>query len=296
MMLFKGSAVALVTPFRENNIDYDAMARLIAFHIDNGTDALVIIGTTGESATLSSAEKEALIAFTVKQVAGRLPVIVGTGSNHTQEAIRLSIQAEELGANGLLVVTPYYNKATQKGLIEHYKAIADQVSCPIILYNVPSRTGVNLLPETVQALAQIPTIVGIKEASGDISQVAKLMRLVPSDFAVYSGNDDQILPMLSLGAQGVISVVANVLPQQTHDLVSHYLEGHFIKARQAQLEMLPLIDALFIEVNPIPVKMALSYMGYCESTMRLPLTQMAQETQGILMQALKPYQLGGAYA
>ena len=262
MAIFKGAAVAIVTPFFDNGeINYPKLAELLDYQIANGTDAIVICGTTGESSTLSHEEHLEAIRFTVEHVAKRVPVIAGTGSNCTETAIYLSQEAEKYGADALLVVTPYYNKATQKGLIAHYTAVAESVSLPVIMYNVPSRTGCNIQPETAVALAKnVKNIVGIKEASGNISQVAKLMQLADGCIELYSGNDDQVVPILSLGGNGVISVLSNVAPKETHDIVALYNEGKVKESCDLQLKALPLIHALFSEVNPIPVKKALNLM------------------------------------
>ncbi len=283
MKLFEGSGVALVTPFKETEVDYDKLGELIEWHIENSTDAIIICGTTGEASTMSDEEKKDVIKFTVDKTKRRIQVIAGTGSNNTSYAIELSKYAQEVGVDGLLVVTPYYNKTTQKGLIEHYKALASSVTTPIILYNVPGRTGLNLFPETVKELACVENINSIKEASGDISQVAEIARLCGEDFNIYSGNDDMVVPILSLGGKGVISVVANILPKETHNMVMEYLGGGLIEARRLQLLMNRLINALFIETNPIPVKTAMNLMGMNVGKTRLPLTTMSEEN----LQALK---------
>ncbi|RZS92759.1 4-hydroxy-tetrahydrodipicolinate synthase [Cuneatibacter caecimuris] len=278
MAIFKGAGVAIVTPFTEDDqVNYEQLGQMIDYQIENGTDAIIICGTTGESSTLTHEEHDECISFAVRHTAGRVPVIAGTGSNSTAEAIRLSTHAEKAGADGLLLVTPYYNKATQSGLIAHYTAIARSVNIPIILYNVPSRTGCNILPETAVQLAKSePNIVGIKEASGNISQVAKLAHLAEGCIDIYSGNDDQILPILSLGGIGVISVLSNVAPGMTHDLVASYLAGDVETSRKLQLDCMDLCGALFCEVNPIPVKAALEMVGWKNaSALRLPLSPMA---------------------
>ena len=289
MSLFEGSGVALITPFKNNKVDYEKLSELIEFHIENKTDSIIICGTTGESSTMSDYEKKETIKFTVDKVNKRIPVIAGTGGNNTSYAIQLSKYAEEVGVDGLLLVTPYYNKATQKGLIEHYNAIATEVNIPIILYNVPGITGVNILPKTVYELSKIKNIKAIKEASGNISQVAEIARLCGDEFYIYSGNDDMIVPVLSLGGKGVISVVANILPKETHDIVMKYLEGKVLEARNAQLRMLDLINALFIEVNPIPVKTAMNILGMEVGNLRLPLTDMEDKNKKILIQAMEEY-------
>lgn len=278
MAIFKGAGVAIVTPFTEDDqVNYEQLGQMIDYQIENGTDAIIICGTTGESSTLTHEEHDECISFAVRHTAGRVPVIAGTGSNSTAEAVRLSTHAEKAGADGLLLVTPYYNKATQSGLIAHYTAIARSVNIPVILYNVPSRTGCNILPETVVQLAKSePNIVGIKEASGNISQVAKLAHLADGCIDIYSGNDDQILPILSLGGVGVISVLSNVAPRMTHDLVASYLAGDVETSRKLQLDCMDLCGALFCEVNPIPVKAALEMVGWKNaSALRLPLSPMA---------------------
>ena len=271
--LFTGCAAALVTPFSDGEIDFTAFGRLIERQIDCGTDALVVCGTTGEPATLTQEEKDAALGFAIQQAGGRVPVIAGTGANCTKMTIAQSRRAQKLGADGLLMVTPYYNKATQQGLIEHFTAAADAVDLPVILYNVPSRTGVNLLPETAARLMEHENIMGVKEASGDISQFAELSRLCSGCAALYAGNDDQVLPMLSLGAQGVISAAANAAPVQMKEIVLAWFSGEPERSRAAQLSLLPLIRLLFSEVNPIPVKAALEIMGVCRAEVRLPLTK-----------------------
>lgn len=279
MPIFKGAAVAIITPFHENGeINYPKLAEILDDQIANHTDAIVICGTTGESSTMTHEEHLETIRFTVEHVAGRVPVIAGTGSNCTETAVYLSQEAEKYGADALLVVTPYYNKATQKGLIAHYTAVADSVKLPIIMYNVPSRTGCNIQPETAAYLVEnVENIVGIKEASGNISQVAKLMQLTGGKIELYSGNDDQVVPILSLGGLGVISVLSNVAPEKTHDMVMKYLNGDVKGSLDIQLKAIPLIDALFCEVNPIPVKAAMNMMGWEAGPLRMPLTEMEPE-------------------
>ena len=288
MSIFKGAAVAIITPFQENReINYPNLAEIIDDQIAHHTDAIVICGTTGESSTLTHEEHLEAIRFTVEHVAGRVPVIAGTGSNCTETAIYLSTEAEKYGADALLVVTPYYNKATQKGLIAHYTAIAESVNLPIIMYNVPSRTGCNIQPETAAYLAKnVKNIAGIKEASGNISQIAKLMQLAEGQIELYSGNDDQVVPIMALGGLGVISVLSNVAPQQTHDMVAKFLEGDVAGSREIQLKALPLIDALFCEVNPIPVKAAMNMMGWEAGPLRMPLTEMEPQNQERLRKAM----------
>ncbi|MTI48719.1 MAG: 4-hydroxy-tetrahydrodipicolinate synthase [Firmicutes bacterium] len=287
MTLFKGSGVALVTPFKSNKVNYQKLEELIEWHIENSTDAIIICGTTGEASTMTREEKKKVIRFTVEQVNSRIPVIAGTGSNNTIEAIELSKYSQEVGANGLLIVTPYYNKTTQKGLIKHYTTIADSINIPIILYNVPGRTGLNMTPKTVFQLASHPNIQGVKEASGNISQVAEIARICPDDFYIYSGNDDQIVPLLSLGGQGVISVVANILPKETHDIVSSYLSGKIDHARELQLHLNGLINSLFIETNPMPIKTAMNILGMDAGEVRLPLTKMEPQNIEILLNNLE---------
>ena len=291
MAIFKGAGVAIVTPmFEDGSVNYDKLKEILEEQIAQETDAIIICGTTGESATMSEKEHSEVIKFAVDTVAKRIPVIAGTGSNCTQTAIELSKQAEEDGADALLLVTPYYNKATQNGLIAHYTAIAESVSLPIILYNVPSRTGCNILPETAAYLGKnVKNIVAIKEASGNISQVAKLKALAGDSLDIYSGNDDQVIPLLSLGGIGVISVLSNVAPKFTHDMVMKYLEGDHETALNMQLEALPLIDALFCEVNPIPVKAAMNLMGKEVGPLRAPLTVMEEAHQQKLAQAMKDF-------
>lgn len=289
MSLFKGSCVALVTPFTEDGIDFDKLGELIEWHIQEGTDAILVCGTTGEASTMSDEEQKSVIKYTVEKVNKRIPVIAGTGSNCTKHSIELSQFAESVGADGLLVITPYYNKTTQKGLIAHFTTVALSVTLPIIIYNVPGRTGVNILPSTLAELAKIPNIAGVKEASGNISQVAEIARLCPEDFALYSGNDDMILPLLSLGGLGVISVVANIAPKDTHDLVDRFFNGDLQGSRKLQLSMKSLIDALFIEVNPIPVKTAMNLLKMNVGSLRLPLVDMTNKNLEILKEAMRNY-------
>ncbi|MDD3794711.1 MAG: 4-hydroxy-tetrahydrodipicolinate synthase [Lachnospiraceae bacterium] len=293
MAIFKGSGVAIVTPMQDNgNVNYEKLGEMLEEQIAGGTDAIIICGTTGEASTLSHEEHLETIRYAVEKVAKRIPVIAGTGSNCTETAVYLSKEAEKYGADGLLQVTPYYNKATQKGLIRHFTTVAEAVNIPIILYNVPSRTGCNILPETVAYLVEhVRNIVGIKEASGNISQVAKLMSLVGDKIELYSGNDDQIVPLLSLGGNGVISVLANVAPKQTHDIVASFLEGDVQKSCRLQLEAIDLIDALFCEVNPIPVKTALNLMGKEVGPLRGPMCEMEEEHVERLRKAMKNYDI-----
>lgn len=281
-LIFSGAAVAIVTPFTEDGINYSELKKLIDFNIKNGTDAIVIAGTTGESSTMSDEEHREVIKFTVEYVNKRIPVIAGTGSNDTIYALGLSKYAEEVGVDGLLLVTPYYNKTTQSGLIKHFNYIADRVNVPIILYNVPSRTGVNIAPETYVELAKHPRIVATKEASGDLSAIAKIKALCGDNLAIYSGNDDQIVPILSLGGNGVISVFSNVMPKEAHDICRLYFEGKVKESLELQVKYLDLINALFIEVNPIPVKTALGLMGYNVGPLRMPLFGMEGKALEIL--------------
>ncbi len=288
MALFKGSAVALVTPFHaDGSINFEKLAELVEWQIAEKTDAIIACGTTGESSTLNDAEHLAVIEHIIKAAKGRVPVIAGTGSNDTAYGVWLSREAEKLGADALLVVTPYYNKPTQKGLIANFTAIADAVNIPIILYSVPGRTGVNIEPATVAALAKHPNIAGIKEASGNIAQVVEIARVIPDDFMLYSGNDEMVVPLLSVGGHGVISVLANIKPRETHDMVMNYLDGNLAASRKIQLELKPLIDALFCESNPIPVKTALNLMGKEVGPLRLPLTDMSENTLAHLTREMK---------
>lgn len=270
-LLFQGSATAIVTPFRDGGIDYEAFGNLIDFQIENKTDALVVLGTTGESATISESERYEIIAFAKRRINKRVPLIVGTGTNNTQVSLRYSKSAESQGADGLLIVTPYYNKATERGLIEHYSLIAKSVDAPIILYNVPSRTGVNMPISVYKALSSIENIVGIKEASGNISYATEIIQACHDNYSIYSGNDDLTLPILSLGGKGVISVVSNIMPEIMHTLCHEFINGNHQSATQLQLYLMPLIKELFKEVNPIPVKTALYLMGKIQNELRLPL-------------------------
>mgnify|MGYP000594585383 FL=1 len=291
MAIFKGAGVAIATPMKENlEINFDKLDEMLEEQIAGGTDAIIICGTTGESATMTEEEHAATIRFAIERVNHRIPVIAGTGSNCTRTAIQLSKEAQEDGADGLLLVTPYYNKATQNGLIAHYTAIAESVKLPIVLYNVPSRTGCNIQPQTAVYLAKnVENIVAIKEASGDISQVATLMQMADGCIDLYSGNDDQIVPMMSLGAKGVISVLSNVAPKETHDIVALYNEGKVKESCDLQLKALPLIHALFSEVNPIPVKKALNLMGKEVGPLRGPLSEMEEEHAAKLAEEMKKF-------
>ncbi|MBQ4559031.1 MAG: 4-hydroxy-tetrahydrodipicolinate synthase [Tyzzerella sp.] len=293
MAIFTGSGVAIVTPFHaDGSINYDKLEELVDFHCNNGTDSIVICGTTGESATMTEAEHIECIRRTVEFTKGRIPVVAGAGSNATFTAIELSKEAEEVGADGLLLVTPYYNKCTQAGLAAHYTAVAKEVKIPIIMYNVPSRTGVNILPETAASLVKnVDNIVGIKEASGNISQIAKMMSLTDGKIDLYSGNDDQIVPLMSLGGLGVISVLANIAPQETHDICEKYLTGDVKGSAELQLRALPLINELFSEVNPIPVKKAMQLMGIDAGPLRMPLTELTEGNTEKLAKAMKEFGL-----
>ena len=285
-ILFKGCGTAISTPFDENGVNLKEFEKLIEDQIQNKVDAIIVCGTTGESSTMTTEEKKQAIECAVKTANGRIPIIAGTGGNNTKQVIENSKLAESLGVDGLLIVTPYYNKCTQKGLVEHYKVIAQSVSLPIILYSVPSRTGVNIEPKTCLELSKIENIVAIKEASGNISQVAEIAHLCGDNLHIYSGNDDQILPILSLGGLGVISVLSNVKPEYTHNIVQNFFSGNIEKATKMQLDALPLIKALFSEVNPIPVKAALNIQGYDFGIPRLPLTPMTAEKMEVLKQEL----------
>lgn len=291
MTVFKGAGVAIVTPFhKDGSINFESFAELIEFQIQNGTDAIIVCGTTGEASTMTHEEHLSAIEFCVKQVAGRVPVVAGTGSNCTETAIYLSQHAEQMGADGLLVVSPYYNKATQNGLYTHFKAIADSVKIPVILYNIQGRTGVNITPDTIVRLwRDVENIVGVKEASGNISQIAKIMQLSDGGIDLYSGNDDQIVPILSLGGKGVISVLSNVAPYETHRMCQLYFDGDVVESAKEQLRAIPLCDALFCEVNPIPVKAALNMMGKEAGPLRLPLTEMEDAHKEVLRKAMTEY-------
>ncbi len=288
MTIFKGSATALITPFNsEGAVDFDSLARLLDFQLDNKTDALVVLGTTGEPSTMSKEEKIAVAEFAVKHVNGKIPVILGSGGNNTAEVIKTSRLMESIGADGLLVVTPYYNKCTQNGLIEHYKAVAASVKLPIVAYNVPGRTGVNILPATMGKLAEIENIVAVKEACGNMEQISETARLIQGKAQLFSGDDAIVVPLMSVGGDGVISVASNIVPAAMHDMAAHYLTGNTKAARDIQLELLPFIKALFSEVNPIPVKMAASLIGLCGPYMRLPLTVMEEATTAKLRDTMR---------
>ena len=292
MSIFTGAGVALVTPMNaDGSVNFEKMKELIEFQIANNTDALIICGTTGEATTISDEDQIECVRFAKEVAAGRVPVIAGAGSNDTVHCIELAQACEKAGADGVLLVTPYYNKATQKGLILHYTAIANSINIPIILYNVPGRTGCNLAPKTVAELAKVKNIVAVKEASGNLSQVAEIAALCGPDFDIYSGNDDQILPVLSLGGKGVISVLSNVAPKETHDMVAKFLDGDVQGAIKLQLGAIELISALFCEVNPIPVKTALNLMGYEVGACKLPLCDMEPKNLETLKNAMKNYGL-----
>lgn len=287
---FTGSGVAIITPFDGLKTNYDELGNLIEFHISNKTDAIIICGTTGEASTMPNEEHLAAIEYTVKKVNKRVPVIAGTGSNDTAHAIELTKQAEEIGADAILSVTPYYNKTTQKGLISHFTAIANAVKIPVILYNVPSRTGMSFSIDTLKELAKVENIVAVKEASGNISYMAKVAAEVP-ELYIYSGNDDMIVPTLSLGGKGVISVVANILPEETHNICEYYFNGDVTKSRDLQLKMLNLINTLFIEVNPVPIKTAMNLMGFKAGNLRMPLVDMESGNLDKLKKAMTDFGL-----
>jgi len=291
MAVFKGAGVAIVTPMKEDGaVDFEKFKELLEFQIENGTDSIIVCGTTGEASTLSHEEHLEVIKYCVDVVAGRIPVVAGTGSNCTETAIYLSTEAEKYGVDGLLVVSPYYNKATQNGLYAHFKAVADAVKVPVILYNVPSRTGCNITPETVVRLCKdVENIVGVKEASGNISQIAHLAAIADGQVDIYSGNDDQIVPLLALGGIGVISVLSNVAPRQTHEICQKFFDGDVEGSRKMQLEAIELCDALFCEVTPIPAKKAVELMGLCGGTLRMPLTEMEPSNVAKLEKAMKNY-------
>lgn len=290
-LLFKGCATAIATPFTETGVNFEEFGKLIDFQIEQGIDALVVCGTTGESATMTDAERKETMKFAVQRIAKRVPVILGTGSNCTATAIELTKYAETIGADGALVVTPFYNKTTQNGLIKHYEAIAHNTKLPIIVYSVPSRTGVNVTPKTCLELSKIENIVAIKEASGNLSQIAEISALCGDNLHIYSGNDDQVLPTLSVGGKGVISVISNIAPKKFSNMVHDFLNGNIENAIKVQLESIELIKALFMEVNPIPVKAALNMMGYNFGTPRLPLIEMSEENKKVLENAMKIYKI-----
>lgn len=289
--IFIGCGTALVTPFTEDGVDFDTLKKLIDFQLSQDIDALIILGTTGESSTMTLEEKKQVVKFAIDNVHKQIPVIVGAGGNNTKDVIEFSKYAEEVGADGLLLVTPYYNKTTQNGLIMHYTTIAKNTSLPIILYNVPSRTGLNIEPKTCLELSKVPNIVAIKEASGNISQIAKIASLCGDNLHIYSGNDDQTLPILSLGGIGVVSVLSNIAPKFVHNMVFDYLSGNYTLAKDSQVKAISLIDSLFSETNPIPVKSALSMMGYDSMRVRLPLVTMSLEKQKVLEFEMQKFNL-----
>lgn len=289
MAIFTGAGVAIVTPFRENGrIDYEKLDELIDFHCENGTDSIVICGTSGEAATMTEQEHMECVKFTIERTRGRIPVIAGTGSNCTKTAMELSEKAADYGADGVLVVTPYYNKATQNGMIAHFTKVAEAAKVPVVLYNIPGRTGCGLEAETVAHLVnKVDNIVAIKEASGDFSNIVKMMELTDGRLDLYSGNDDQIVPLMSLGGKGVISVLSNIAPQMVHDICQLYLSGKVKQSLNLQLQVLPLIHALFSEVNPIPVKKAVELMGFCGGTVRAPLTELESDHTEVLRKEMQ---------
>lgn len=288
-MIFKGTATALITPFTSDGVDFDSFDRILDDQLSGGVDAVVVLGTTGEPATMTAAEKKAVIEFAVKKLKGKLPVIVGTGANSTSAATEMSVLAESLGADALLLVTPYYNKATQQGLIAHFRTVADAVHTPIICYNVPGRTGVNMLPATFAELAEHPNIAAVKEASGNMEQIEEAIRLTEGKAVVYSGDDGITVPVMAMGGMGVISVVSNAAPRFTAEMTSAFLSGDLKKAAKMQLDMLPLVRALFSEVNPIPVKKAMQLHGLCNGTLRLPLTEMTAANAAKLAEILPAF-------
>ena len=291
MSLFKYSGVAIVTPFNDQGVDFKKLEELLEWHIKSGTDAIIVCGTTGEASTMSEQERKETIKFTVDIVKKRIPVIAGTGTNNTAASISMSKWAESIGVDGLLVITPYYNKTTQKGLVEHFKAIATSVKIPIIVYNVPGRTGMNIAPKTLKQLCNFDNIIAVKEASGNISQIAEIKALCGDRLDIYSGNDDQIIPILSLGGIGVISVLANIIPKDVHDMCELYLSGKVKEALKLQLDSLALTNSLFIETNPIPVKTAMNLLGMNVGNLRLPLCDMTEGNLEVLKSELKNYSL-----
>lgn len=291
MSIFKGAAVALVTPFTNNGVNFDKLKKLLEWHVKNGTDAIVICGTTGEATTMTMEEKKAAIKYTVDIINKRIPVIAGTGSNNTKAAISMSKWAENIGVDAVLVITPYYNKTTQKGIVEHFKAINDSINIPMILYNVPGRTGLNIKPETLYAMKNLKNVCAIKEASGNISQIAKMKALCRDRFDIYSGNDDQIIPILSLGGVGVISVLSNIIPKTVHEMCSLYFDGKVDEALKLQLDSLALTNSLFIETNPIPIKTAMNLLEFNVGPLRLPLCSMEEKNLSVLKNELKNYGL-----
>lgn len=291
MSLFKGSGVAIVTPFNTQGVDFKKLEELLEWHIKSGTDAIIICGTTGEASTMTEQERKEAIKFTVDIVKKRIPVIAGTGTNNTAASVNMSKWAESVGVDGLLVITPYYNKTTQKGLVEHFKAVATSVKVPIIVYNVPGRTGMNITPKTLKQICDFDNIVAVKEASGNISQIAQIKALCGDRLDIYSGNDDQIIPILSLGGVGVISVLANIIPKDVHDICELYLAGKTKEALKLQLDSLALTNSLFIETNPIPIKTAMNLLGMKAGSLRLPLCDMTEANLEVLKKELKNYGL-----
>ncbi|MPM90381.1 4-hydroxy-tetrahydrodipicolinate synthase [bioreactor metagenome] len=289
MSIFKGSGVAIVTPFNESGVDFKKLKELVEWHIENKTDAIIVCGTTGEASTMSETEKKETIKFVIDTVNKRIPVIAGTGSNNTLASIEMSKYAESVGADGLLVINPYYNKTSPKGLIEHFRAIASSVKTPIVVYNVPSRTGMNITPKALYQLCQLPNIVAVKEASGNISQIAEIKALCGDKLDIYSGNDNEILPTLAIGGIGVISVLANIIPKDVHDICEFFMNGEIKKSQDLFLKTIPLTNGLFIETNPIPVKTALNLMDKNAGTLRLPLVDMADDTLKVLKTELVNY-------
>lgn len=291
MSIFEGSGVALITPFTEDGVNYNKLKELLEFHVKEGTDAIIICGTTGEATTMTTEEKKETIKFTVETINKRIPVIAGTGSNNTKASIEMSKYAESVGVDGVLVITPYYNKTNNEGLYKHFEAINNAINIPIILYNVPSRTNMNISPETLLKLSSLSNVCAIKEASGNLSQVAKMMALCKDKIDLYSGNDDQIIPIMSLGGKGVISVLANIIPHTVHEMTKAYLDGNVKKAQSLQLDNLKLANDLFIETNPIPIKTGLNLMGKQVGPLRLPLYKMDPKNEEILKNTLKEYNL-----
>lgn len=289
MSIFKGSGVAIVTPFNDKGVDFDKLKELVEWHIENKTDAIIVCGTTGEASTMSESERKETIKFVVDTVNKRIPVIAGTGSNNTQSSIEMSIYAESAGVDGLLVINPYYNKTSPKGLIAHFKAIAESVKTPIVVYNVPSRTGMNISPKALLELSKLPNIAAVKEASGNISQIAEIKALCGDKIDIYSGNDNEILPTLAIGGIGVISVIANIIPKDVHDICHLFMSGKIQESQELFLKTIPLTSALFIETNPIPVKTTLNLMGKNVGQLRLPLVDMAEDTLKALKIALDDY-------
>lgn len=293
MGLFRGAGVAIITPFTETGVDYDRFEKLLNWHVEQGTDAIVVCGTTGEASTMSTEEKKEAIRFTVEVINGRIPVIAGTGSNDTRATVEMSQYAQSAGADALLIINPYYNKTSNEGLYRHFEAVHEATGIPIVVYNVPSRTGMNITPEALVRLSTLERVVAVKEASGDISQVAKYRRYLPESFQIFSGNDDQILPIMALGGDGVISVSANIIPKVVHDQCMAFLNGDYKEALRIQMETLPLTNQLFTETNPIPLKAAMEVMGLDSGRMRLPLVPLSESNKKNLLSAMKDYGLIG---